>query len=45
MQNDSNKLIKLKIAPFFGANQFTRSRFFNVVGSTTMAIKKSGTTP
>ena len=37
-----NKL-NWKLRPFFGANQFTSSRFFNVAGSTTMTIKKPGT--
>ena len=45
VQNDSNKQIKLKIAPFFGANQFTSSRFLNVAGSTTITMKKPGRTP
>ena len=42
--NDLKKEMKLKIAPFFGANQFTSSRFFNVAESTTMTIKKQGKT-
>ena len=36
----SDDLPKLKIAPFFGANQFRSSRFFNVACSTTMKIKR-----
>ena len=44
MQNDSNKYIKLKIPLFFGPNQFTSSRFFNVAAST-LTIKKPGKTP
>ena len=42
--NDLKKEMKLKIAPFFSANQFTSSRFFNVAESTTMTIKIQGKT-
>ena len=45
MQNDLKKYIKLKIAPFFGANQFSSSCFFNVACSTTMTIKEQRKTP
>ena len=37
-------LIKLKIAPLFGAKQFTSSRSSNVACSTTMTIEKLGKT-